>query len=262
MDIKMKMWNISIGTHAERDVISQKLNRTGAWEPEAVQRACDDYQIHGAHGNMLDIGGNIGAFALPLADCLRKHSKDNGIVISIEANTHDSQKFRTSIKRNNLDNIHLYEYAISSPDANDTIVMTEHQENYGRTRHAPKTSEYKAPATTIDAIAKVEGDAMKRIFFLKMDLEGHEPKALQGAKEFMKKGPCLIFVTNTRAKERMEMEDEIQRLWSDAKEFDSKLFSDAILTGMMLQEWGYMPYTGAEGWFKHKNWKGCIKRML
>merc|ERR1719221_347789 len=241
MDIKMKMWNISIGTHAERDVISQKLNRTGAWEQEAVQRACDDYQIHGAHGNMLDIGGNIGAFSLPLADCLRKYSKDNGLVISIEANTRNSQKFRASIKQNNLNNVHLYEYALSSPDANDTVD--------------------KAPVTTIDAIAKAEGDAMKRIFFMKMDLDD-DSKFLQGAKEFVKTSPCIIFVTTTKTKETLEPgKNSRAQLWSDAEGSNDKSFSNAILIGTMLQQWGYIQYKGADGWFKNKNWKGCIKRM-
>jgi len=223
---------------------------------------------------MFDVGGNIGAFALPLADCLRKYSKDNNsLVITVEPLKNSSQKMRTSIKRNNLDNIHLYEYALTKPGANDTVRIRDQFGNHGHTCVVKNPSskeeigfaEYEVPATTIDAITKIDGNAMKRIFFMKMDIEGYEPVALQGAEEFMKNGPCIIFaeLQNTHTK---------KTLVTGKNPLDKQLLADTgsdfkSTIKLMLRKWGYVQYKsdkgtgGLEGWFMHQNMRKCLARL-
>lgn len=241
---QMKDWNLTIMTYPQNDVISRTFQKDGTWEADAVNKACEYYQTHGGKGNMLDIGANIGAFSLPLASCIKKHrSNGRDFLIAIEAMKKNSQRLRAGIKLNKLDSIHLFEYAVTGPDANNNVVFHEEEGNKGHShvvlgRKATSKIEYDVPATTLDAITKVEGSAMKRIFFMKMDIEGHEPYALEGAKEFMKSGPCIIFV-------------ELNN----------------IHTKPLIEEFGYVPTTegngtgGQEGWFQHENMTSCLAKL-
>lgn len=241
--VQMRDWDVKIMVYPGGDTVSKEVRATGTWEPEAVTRACDEYVRHGAKGNMLDIGGNIGTFTLPLAACLRNHSKGKGIVVAVEALKSNSALLRASIKANNADNIHLYEYAVSNNEAPDTIRFHEEPNNKGHSRITGgegDPNDHIVPVTTIDAIAEAEGGALERVFFMKMDIEGHEPEALKGAGTFLQHGPCLVF--------------------AELGHWNSK-------TKPLLEHSGYVMTSsgkgtgGVEGWFEHRNMTECVARL-
>lgn len=195
--VPMKDFPVSIAIH-DRSVdlsISDSLAKFGRWERWSVVMLCERWANSGARGTFLDAGANIGSFSLPLASCLRNHGSNLSLV-SVEPFPNNTQRLRAGIKFNHLDNIHLYEYAVGSPAMSDEVFMRPHPTNQGM----PRIERYrKGPAdpavrvTTLDSIASREGIAGK-VFALKMDIEGSETLAMEGASDLMQGRPCVVFV--------------------------------------------------------------------
>lgn len=197
-------YNVSIMVYTMNEGISREMREHGAWDRDSVKALCDAYIQHGSKGNFLDIGGNLGTYAIPLARCIQDANEKSKYLV-IEAFKLNAQKLRASIKYNRLDNIHLYEYAVSDPSMPDELEMEGRSNNNGvahlvghdiQSKKKVMDEHAKTQVTTIDAIRKVE-DPLK-IFALKMDIEGHEPSAFEGATKFLDdsstNGPCVIWI--------------------------------------------------------------------
>jgi FkbM family methyltransferase len=203
--VKLKDFPVTVMTYnnpRKNDrYVSFVLVKTGQWESESVQALCDAFKQHGGKGNILDVGANIGAFALPLADCVRQHgtAKDQGLV-AVEASPKNLLNLKAGIKKNGLDNINLYQYAVSTHDSPDTLTFFQSSWNQGKSRvheglstDKEKAYEFQVPATTLDAIS-TKDDRMKKIFAMKMDIEGYEYYAMQGGSTMFKEHPpCIVF---------------------------------------------------------------------
>lgn len=202
--VKHVDFDVSIMVYKYGDAISSVMREKGAWDGESVKRLCDAYLQHGKKGNFFDIGGNMGTYAIPLAKCIQDANKDSKYMV-IEPFKPNIQKLRASIKHNHLDNVHLYEYAVSKPSMPDQIEMegrtnnngVAHLEGYDIQKKRKVMDEHEvAQITTIDAISKVENPT--KIFALKMDIEGHELDAFEGAQNFLgdssMNGPCVIWI--------------------------------------------------------------------
>merc|ERR1712046_430947 len=106
---------------------------------KTVQTMCDKWRQAGAKGNSLDIGANLGTYTLPLAKCMKEHALAPatgtrpriGTLVAIEATPDTAKKLRVSIRKNNLDNIHLYEYAIGLPIEDNYVTMEKPERNMG-----------------------------------------------------------------------------------------------------------------------------------
>ena len=83
--IKLKDWDVSVLVYSkEDDLISEAIQKGGGWDRDGVQKICSEFIKYGGKGNILDVGGNIGSFALPLAACLKENGKNSNRVITIE----------------------------------------------------------------------------------------------------------------------------------------------------------------------------------
>lgn len=234
---KYNGFNVSILVYKEDEFISNTIKTQGTWDGDQVNRLCKDFIKSGGKGNFLDVGGNIGAYTLTLADCLRKHGAGGNKVISVEGAPWNAKHVRAGIKYNNLNNVHLYEYAVGSPREVGMVEMKNVNGNAGMS-HMGRISfmEQKVPLTTIDSIARSEGESLNNLFAMKIDIEGHELQAFEGATQFFKNGPCIIFMEMKVVGEEV-LTDHLERLgyvvhqtgdadknaWCSRKDFDQCL---------------------------------------
>lgn len=160
-------------------------------------------------GNYLDVGGNVGAIALPMGAFLSQHG---GNVYTVEATPPTAKLLEAGILASDLKNVFVYNYAVGPPGAPDSLTMTIEEGGNDMAASAldggvgkgngsytgaidPKRRvEYKVPATTLDAMFETE-PALSKVLAMKMDIEGYEGFALRGAKKFLAAAPpCLLFM--------------------------------------------------------------------
>lgn len=200
--VKHRDFNVTLFAYNDDDLISTELLETGTWDGEDVKRICHEFVKNGGKGNVLDVGTNIGAYTVPLASCLKEHGNGNNLVIGIEGAPWNARHVRAAMKYNNLDNVRLYQYLVGAPNDADMVGMNDWPSNQGMShvnsvQHQVEGIEQtmtNVKATTIDAIARNEGTALKNIFAMKIDIEGYELKAFEGATEFFKNGPCVVWM--------------------------------------------------------------------
>merc|ERR1719316_1294014 len=74
--VRLKDFPITIMTYenafAQDRYISNTIQIESAWEPQSVNKLCRRFKKAGAKGIFVDVGGNIGTYTLPLANCMRE----------------------------------------------------------------------------------------------------------------------------------------------------------------------------------------------
>lgn len=232
----------------DAEFISRNVRSVHRWDTETVQHICDEWVKAGRKGNLLDIGANLGTYSLPLAQCMKEHSNEASKVVAIEASPATLKKLRASIRYNEFDNIHLYEYALGLPVEDDSLTFELPLANMGNAHMSGldvpssearkgETIQQDVPLTTLDAIARKEGSVMKNIFLAKVDIEGSELSAFLGGDDFLKNsGPCKIFI-------------EVR-------------YNHEALSQLFLER-GYSESTAGDGnaWFTRKDLEQCINQL-
>lgn len=227
------------------DKLSSGMQKSGAnFETNYVQMLLTLWRGANERGNLLDVGANMGAFTLPFA--LNLHDRSQAVVISVEALPTNRHLLRASIKENNLKNIHLYEYAVGNVTWRDNTYFWSGGGNSGHAAYSPKRGNVQVPVTTLDSILN-QDDEMKKVFAMKIDIEGTEPSALDGGKEWLTNyAPCVILTEMNR---------------NDGGVHDTKLHNTII-------QYGYERHTEAtpgarsrNALYKQKDMQKCIARL-
>lgn len=140
----------------------------------------------------IDVGANIGAFALRIA---RKFSEVN--VIAIEPAPENAYLLRTSAAVNKLQNLHVIEAAAwheetelllrLSLDPSTHTVLEKHP-----VREHPVIGTLRVKAVTLDKIAETYG--VKGPVLVKVDVEGAEISVLKGASALLNKYETIVHV--------------------------------------------------------------------
>jgi len=131
----------------------------------------------------MDIGANIGLYTLFAASLV----DNNGIVVAIEPSERDMKRLRANVELNKGQVIRLRQTAISNSSGERELLIAEEehsgQNTFGAFAYADVQNQCKrrVKTETLDEVVKKE--ALTRIDVIKMDVEGHEFFALQGAKE-------------------------------------------------------------------------------
>ncbi len=129
-----------------------------------------DFLLEGssAASNFIDLGSNIGLYSLPCAK-----SAPAGITISIDANPKMADLLTWNAEASNLANVRMISCAVSDIEGRGDLVIRKDDiaivalvENQGGT----------VPVRTLSAIIAEQG--LTAIHGLKIDIEGHEDKAL------------------------------------------------------------------------------------
>jgi FkbM family methyltransferase len=183
--------------------VSASVKSSHSWETDNVQKLIDlwkDKLPAGSVGNFLDVGGNIGTFSLPVSNYI---SSLGGSTVTIEGMPKIANHLKASIQANKMKNILLYAYAVSDPEKEDSLKMAENSVNKGGSTvmgnkawsdSAANTQVSKVGLTTLDSILS-QNPSLQNVLAMKIDIEGHEGRALQGATKLLAKyPPCYIMI--------------------------------------------------------------------
>jgi FkbM family methyltransferase len=166
------------------------------FDPEALVADFVDVNLP-AGGVVLDIGANIGAVALYLAAKVGP----NGLVAAYEPDTGNVNTFQQNLAANgNPPQIQLVPKGIfdhegtleffSGGNYTSSLFKTNYVE-----REKAQYQVVKVPVTTLDA--ETERLALKRLDFVKMDVEGAEVAALRGGRQTLQRfHPPIIVETH------------------------------------------------------------------
>lgn len=149
---------------------------------------------------VLDVGANIGAFALPLAAAARR-----GVVHAFEPATATVQRLRRHLQLNGLDNVVVNHCAVS--DRTGTLSLWIPADEWkGRLFNSGRTSvhvgrqqqgwrEESVPCLRLDDY--VAGQSLQRVDAIKIDVEGAELDVLEGARELLTRfRPVVVMELN------------------------------------------------------------------
>lgn len=159
---------------------------------------------------VLDLGGNIGMVAIYLA----KKVGPQGHVWAYEPDRKNQKLFQSHLELNNVSNVTLIPAGVWNESGTltfyegGTYTSSFVQTNYihDNPSHYEVTS---VPVVTLDE--QYQKHQWKRIDFIKMDIEGSEIKALQGAKKLLLELSPTLFI-ETHLNEGKNTTPEVQAI--------------------------------------------------
>lgn len=150
----------------------------GTWEP-AVQDALSQLATRG--GVVYDIGAASGFFTLIAA----RSVTDSGTVVAFEPLPPSVALLRENVNRNGLDQVQIHELALGATDREDILVEGRDVDQAaltsaprGKTQRGERTT---VKVTTVDQLVRL--GQVPPPTLIKMDIEGAEIEALQGARK-------------------------------------------------------------------------------
>jgi FkbM family methyltransferase len=140
-------------------------------------------------GIAIDIGANIGDWSIPAALAVGP----TGRLLAIEPIPRMAAALRKTFGINRLRQASVVEMALSS-SAGQTNFSIERGNSGGSRigKHALAHDSIEVEITTLDAL--VEREQLPRVDFIKIDVEGHEPQVLAGAKATLIRWKPLLFM--------------------------------------------------------------------
>ena len=171
--IKLSGFNLFV---MPNDYIGRSIMDTKTYEPHVTNLVKGILK----EGDVfLDVGANTGYFTMLAASLV----KANGKVIAIEPNPQNLQLIYSSLLENHLSNVAIYPYAAS--DQATILRFTTVGSNGGVvTEHSKDQKHYLlVPAVVLDEILKNE----VKIDLIKIDIEAHEPRAIRGMGNLIKR---------------------------------------------------------------------------
>lgn len=158
--------------------VDQSIIQTGVFEPGStlvVQRLAKKGDV------VLDVGANIGYYSILMSTLVGKEGK----VICFEPTQHYGKILDKNIKVNNLTNVETYRIGLSNREQELEIQIGVNS----ATLHVPGKkkliSSEKIKLQTLDDF--IDDHPLSKIDFIKIDVDGHEPLFLEGAKNTIDK---------------------------------------------------------------------------
>lgn len=175
------------------DLIGRSFAVTGAYEEAgvaAVEWLCKQNIIKNSNGSIfIDVGANIGTYSLAL-------SSNFETILAFEPHPVVNKVLSLNKEINGFDNINIQPYGLSNIDAEVTLYEPIRNAGGSSLEHTGSGMSYTVKikhASTI--INQLKHD--NNVSFIKMDVEGHELKVMQGLKEtLINDKPVVAFEAN------------------------------------------------------------------
>jgi len=133
-------------------------------------------------GIAIDVGANLGEWTIPLA---RKAGAE-GRVIAVEPNPVIARALALTLRINHLERVNILEEALS--DAEGAAKLVLHAVSSGEARLGePATDQTSLPVRTRRLDDVVSAHGITRLDFIKIDVEGHERRVLEGGIETLRR---------------------------------------------------------------------------
>lgn len=180
--------------------VSGTVNKGTSWDGDHVAQALRQWKKQGGgKGNFLDVGANIGTYALTLASAIKETGRR---VIAIEAMPPILKHLQAGVVANKAENVVLFPYAIGEPVQVDEVEMALNPTNKGGSTVVGNkpwsqgaAEKFSVGLTTLDSMLVVAQEELSNVFYAKVDIEGNEGRALAGGQElFSKYPPCVLFI--------------------------------------------------------------------
>lgn len=146
---------------------------------------------------VMDIGSNIGYYALHAADVLDA----SATIHAIEPAPDNVALLQRNVERNGFDNVEIHRGAIGATTGSEELELaTKSNKHRIKTSHLSATSEHGAervdtPVWTATDFVEREGIAPEDIDVVRMDVEGYETEVFKGMDEILRRSsPLLINV--------------------------------------------------------------------
>ena len=176
-------------------------------------------------GNIvMDIGANIGEWTIHMANMVGEH----GCVYSFEPLPIVNQALKKTTSINNLSQVFISEYALSNQigestliipyDSKNTIISGESRleisdEPWNKKTDVASTKSIQVKTTTMDNFVSQKN--LKRVHFVKIDVEGNERLVLEGGQDtFQNYKPKLILEAGCEKKEDREKISSLLQSWN------------------------------------------------
>ncbi|XP_060081162.1 uncharacterized protein LOC132560509 [Ylistrum balloti] len=170
---------ICIFDPAEDRMISSYIRDFGTWEPDLVNMTVEIMEANPAM-KFLDLGCNLGVFTISVAKLGRK-------VVSVDILSRALDNLQHSLNLGNLtENVTLILNAVSNTREKVKVNVVSDNIGGSHVRQHDETvqQEEVVHSITMDDLLEVINSGE---VFIKMDIEGHEQKALEKSKEFFNK---------------------------------------------------------------------------
>ena len=163
----------------------------------------DIYRLVLTQGDLVvDGGANTGQHSFPMAACVG----ESGVVLAVEAIPRIAKALEREVGKRNIPQVRVVPKALYDRETSITYNVVENNPGYSGIKRRDydfdaNISEISVETTTIDALIAAFGAGYfrarrRRWRFCKLDLEGGELRALQGAHDALKKHRPLVVFEN------------------------------------------------------------------
>ena len=165
----------------------------------------------------VDVGANLGLVSILMAEKVG----EKGRVFAIEPNPELRARIEKVFWLNGLRNDRIYQCGCSNKTEDASILVD--QKDHSKSRVSQSLTGTQIRLLPLDSILE---EADQPVSFIKIDVEGHEPEVLEGARQTLwKHRPTVIFETGTHTA------DQISRIGNLLKEMSYEVVG-------VLHEWG------------------------
>lgn len=159
--------------------ITKAIVEQGAWEPETTRSLA---RLVRPGMTVLDVGANVGWFTTILARLVGP----NGRVVACEPVAHYREFLVANLERNGLAaRVTVLPFGLSDAEAERTIVLGEASATLHGICEAPDAARERIRLRPFDQVAQELG--LARLDFAKVDIDGHEPAFLRGARATLRR---------------------------------------------------------------------------
>jgi len=180
--------------------IEDRLSETGQFEPHISLLA---RHLINAGDVVFDVGANVGIHTITFSRLVG----NTGKVIAFEPNKLNLERLNLNLALSNASNVSVEDSAVSEKPGTFTFYEFD-DDSYNLGNHSLVKNETIEDFSKDEAIQTrlIKGDTIDNFCsfynvtpkFIKMDIEGYEYYALQGASETLKKGTKLIIEFNSK----------------------------------------------------------------
>lgn len=181
------------------DLISNTIRQNGAWEE--IESGLAVLMTHDVDGGVVvDVGANLGAFAIPVA---QKLVTSNGAVHAFEPQRTIFHQLCGNIFLNGLENVYAYNVALGAAVGSVQLPKIDYAktDNVGAVSLLPEVQQATRVAYSSSEFDSVDVWALNscaridRCDFLKLDVEGFESEVISGAADFLEDNdfPPVLF---------------------------------------------------------------------
>ena len=166
--------------------MSEMLMNSNTWEPYVTKifiPYAEKSQL------VLDLGANLGYYTLIAAGVLGRKGK----VVAFEPTNFNFNLIKKNVEANHLNNVVLEKKAVGDKNGKKFIYLNP--ENYGDNRMYVSGDVMKKETIWMTTLDQYFSDLKTSIDLIKMDIQGYELRALQGAKVLLGKKKIKVIIS-------------------------------------------------------------------